>query len=93
VPLPAATALTLQGAPVGHLYFILRGEARVLVDETEVAQVREAGFIGEMTCLTGAPATATVLLTAETEAFRIPAPRFRAPKPVRWSCGSRSSGA
>lgn len=56
----AGEQLTLQGASVDHLYFLLDGAADVAIDGIDVARVSAGGFVGEMSFLTGQPASATV---------------------------------
>lgn len=56
----AGDELTLQGAAVDRLYFLLGGAADVAIDGVEVARVSPGGFVGEMSFLTGNPASATV---------------------------------
>lgn len=77
VTMPKSDKLTDQGEPVDFLYFLHRGQADVFVNWTRVAGIGPENFVGEMTCLTGAPATATVVLTENAEVFRIPAGRLR----------------
>ena len=77
VNLPRGAKLTDQGEPVDYLYFVHRGQADVFLNWVKVADVTDDHFVGEMTCLTGAPATATVVLTSASECFRIPATRLR----------------
>jgi hypothetical protein len=59
----AGDMLTLEGEPVGHLYFLSEGEARVVAQGREVGACRAGDLIGELTVLTGEPASATVTLT------------------------------
>ena len=58
--LPAGEQLTLQGAAVDRLYFLLDGAADVAIDGVDVARVAAGGFVGEMSFMTGQPASATV---------------------------------
>ncbi|MEM8689278.1 MAG: cyclic nucleotide-binding domain-containing protein [Pseudomonadota bacterium] len=57
--------LTVQGKPVDHLCYMASGKADVIVDGKLVAQCGAGAMIGEVTYLTGEPASATVR-TAET---------------------------
>ncbi len=59
------SVLTVQGKPVDHLCYMASGKAEVLVDGKLVAQCGTGAMIGEVTYLTGEPASATVR-TAET---------------------------
>ena len=54
------TVLTVQGKPVGHLCYLASGEADVLVDDKLVARCDAGAMIGEVTYLSGQPASATV---------------------------------
>lgn len=77
VTLPDGAILTRQNEPVDYLYFLHRGGANVVINNATVAQVSDANFVGEITCLTGAPATATVILAGQADCFRIEAPVLR----------------
>ena len=70
--------ITDQGREVDFLYFLSEGGAEVHIDNVKVADIGANSFIGEMTCLTGAPATASVVLSEDSVCFRIPADRLRA---------------
>ncbi|MFK7876591.1 MAG: Crp/Fnr family transcriptional regulator [Paracoccaceae bacterium] len=52
--------LATQGAPITHLHYVATGKADVINNDTRVAECRPGSFVGEMTVLTGGPATATV---------------------------------
>jgi CRP/FNR family cyclic AMP-dependent transcriptional regulator len=54
--------LTREGEPVGHLYYLAEGEARVLSGGVEVGVCRRGDLIGELTVLSGETASATVVL-------------------------------
>lgn len=57
------TFLTTEGKPVLNLVYLVDGEARVSHDDHNVAVCQPGSFIGEMTVMTGEPATGTVTLT------------------------------
>lgn len=59
----AGDVLTTEGEPVGHLYFLSEGEAAVISGDRQVATCRAGDLIGELTVLTGEPASATVTLS------------------------------
>ncbi len=59
----SGTALTVGGAEVTHLHFLLNGDADVSVAGNRVARLGPWSLIGEMACLTGMPASASVILT------------------------------
>lgn len=75
--LPAGTILTEQGQPVDALVYLATGKAEVQRDGHAVATMSTARFIGEMTCMTGEPATATVRLVTEARLLKLPASAFR----------------
>ena len=74
---PPGTILTNEGAPVPELVYISDGSAVVTVGEREVAQVQRDSFIGEITCLKGTAATATVTIHEASRCFFIPAEKLR----------------
>lgn len=57
--------LVEEGEMLRRLYLVLEGKARVVVKGEEVAQVKPGLFVGEMSFLTEAPATAEVIATGE----------------------------
>lgn len=59
----AGTVLTNEGEPVLNLIYLTEGEARVSHDNHNVAVCQPGSFVGEMTVMTGEPATGTVTLT------------------------------
>ncbi|WP_299688323.1 cyclic nucleotide-binding domain-containing protein [uncultured Tateyamaria sp.] len=61
--------LTEQGVPVMQLCYIHRGGADIEIGGQVIAQVGAGGFIGEMGCMTSAPASATVRVNAPTRIF------------------------
>lgn len=60
-----------QGEAIGALYYLSEGVAEVHVGETCVAKTQAGAFIGEMTCLSNDPASATVVLKGHCRLFRI----------------------
>ena len=61
--------LTVQDTPVMQLSYIHRGGVDIEVGGQVIAQVGPGGFIGEMGCMTSAPASATVRINAPTRIF------------------------
>jgi len=57
----AGVALTSQGETTPRVYFIQSGTAAVIQDGEEVARLRANQFVGEISFVTGEPASATVL--------------------------------
>ena len=70
--------LARQGVPVEDLIFIGTGSASVHKNGTTVAKITAGSFVGEITCLTGGPATATVVVEERMHCFMIPARALRA---------------
>lgn len=70
--------LTREGEPVGHLYYLASGKVRVTSGGTAVGEAQAGGFIGEVTVLTGAPATGTVTVDTPSRLWCAPAPALRA---------------
>lgn len=74
-PFTAGEVMTRQGAEAHWLYMIVDGTAsvRVTVDgrEREVATLRGGEFFGEMSLLTGAPRSATVVATTNVDCYRL----------------------
>jgi small-conductance mechanosensitive channel/CRP-like cAMP-binding protein len=84
VPAPFARneTLTKQGAEAHWLYMITAGEVsvRVTVDgglEREVARLRDGSFFGEMSLMTGAPRSATVVALTDVECYKLDSHAFR----------------
>ena len=71
------TVLTQQGIAVPDLVYIASGHGEVVRDGMYVADVLPGSLVGEVTCLSGAPATATAVITQPTRCFRISAPVLR----------------
>jgi CRP-like cAMP-binding protein len=71
------TVLTVEGEAVESLIYLARGDASVLFGSRVVGHCGAGSFIGEVTCLSGDPATATVRLMSPARYFAIGAPRLR----------------
>lgn len=69
--------LTNQNEAVRNLIYLKHGGADVIVEERVVGQCSAGSFVGEITALTGAPATATTVLNARSEFFSISAEKLR----------------
>lgn len=69
--------LTREGEPVGHLYYLAEGEARVLSLGSQVGFCRPGDLIGELTVLSGETATATVILNSPARFWCAPADDLR----------------
>jgi hypothetical protein len=77
VDLPSGTSLAVEGQPVGQLSYLASGSAQVQVQGRVVAYCRPGDFVGEMTALTGLPATATVLADGPISTWQIDAAGLR----------------
>lgn len=71
IELPRGTPLTTEGLPVGHFYVIADGLAEVDVQGHVVSILQNGAFVGEMSLLTNAPASATVTTLAVCRVFRL----------------------
>jgi len=69
--------LTREGEPVGHLYYLAEGEARVLMLDRQVGLCRAGDLIGELTVLSGESASATVILNSAARFWCAPADDLR----------------
>jgi len=69
--------LTREDEPVGHLYYLAAGEARVLSQGRHVGTCRAGDLIGEVTVLSGEQASATVILTGPARFWCAPASALR----------------
>ncbi|MEQ8319991.1 MAG: cyclic nucleotide-binding domain-containing protein [Rhodospirillales bacterium] len=67
----AGTFLTHEGDPVDHLIYILSGRAQIISNDKPIAVCESHSFIGELTAITGEPATASVRLAEDTRYFCI----------------------
>ena len=74
----AGTILTSEGRIVRDLIYIADGKARVTLNDIQIATIHERSLLGEVTCLEGDPATATVTLTHPSRIMRINAEKLRA---------------
>lgn len=75
--LEAGARLAVEGQPVDHLSYIAEGSVEVLVEGRRVASCGPGDFIGEMTALTGLPATATAVAAGPVTIWRIEATALR----------------
>lgn len=70
--------LTQEGMPISNLVWIHSGHVGVHVGGRRVAELGEGAVLGEATCLTGAPATATVTVEGAARYFAVPVAKLRA---------------
>jgi small-conductance mechanosensitive channel/CRP-like cAMP-binding protein len=80
-PFSRGEAITRQGSEGHYLYMLVAGEAAVRVsrdgDEREVARLKPGNFFGEMSLLTGAQRSATVIALTDVECFRLDKESFQ----------------
>ena len=69
----AGDELTREGEPVQHLYFLADGEARVMSLGRQVGTCRAGDLVGELSVLSGEPASATVILNGPARFWCAPA--------------------
>jgi hypothetical protein len=69
----AGDVLTREEEPVGHLFYLASGEARVTSHGLQVGMCRAGDLIGEITVLSGERASATVTLTGPARFWCAPA--------------------
>jgi Cyclic nucleotide-binding domain len=69
--------LTREGEPVDHLYYLHKGEARVVCTGHQVGTCRPGDLIGELTVLSGETASATVVLSGPARFWCAPADDLR----------------
>lgn len=67
----AGACLTREGAPVDHLVYLLSGRAEIVSSGKAIATCEAHSFIGELTAISGDPATATVILKTDARYFSI----------------------
>ena len=69
--------LTREGEPVPHLYYLAQGSATVHSAGRPVGQCGAESFVGEVTVLSGDPATGTVEVESPARLWCVPAARLR----------------
>ena len=74
----AGERVVRQGESGSSMFVVVRGEVAVVLEGgQEVARIAPGGFFGEMSLLTGAPRTATVRTTIDSELVEITSEAFR----------------
>lgn len=73
----AGAFLTLEGEEVGRLIYLHSGSADIQLQGTNIARCQAGNFIGEMTCMSGGPATASAVLREDAVYFVIEATALR----------------
>jgi CRP-like cAMP-binding protein len=72
----ANTVLLKEKDTSKEMYFILEGEVKVTVGNTEIATIGPGQFFGEMSMVDGLPRSATVATTTECRLIEIDAKNF-----------------
>ena len=73
----AGERIITQGMPVPDLYLIYNGTVDVLVDNKQIAELKDGEFVGEMSFLTEKSATATCIVKHDTECLVWKQPEFK----------------
>ena len=80
-PFAKNETITKQGAEAHWLYIMTSGEASVHVavdgGDREVARLKAGSFFGEMSLMTGAPRSATVLAVTDVECYKLDKQAFQ----------------
>ncbi|MFC1680807.1 Crp/Fnr family transcriptional regulator [Pseudomonadota bacterium] len=77
VDMVPGTLLTEEGSPVSNLFYLVTGSADVISHGSKIATLQERSLVGEMTALSGEPATGTVLLNEPSRCLMIPSDGLR----------------
>lgn len=75
--LPAGTVLTREGEISGELFYIASGAVTVYSEDTCLFRYERDVFIGEISCLSGQPSTATTIVAEAAYALCISSARIR----------------
>jgi small-conductance mechanosensitive channel/CRP-like cAMP-binding protein len=72
-------AIVRQGEPGESMFVVSSGQVAVVIepDRREVAKIERGGYFGEMSLLTGAPRSATVIARGEVVVLELDAELFR----------------
>ncbi|MCX5514146.1 hypothetical protein C3941_21140 [Kaistia algarum] len=76
--LEPGAVLTIQGEPVEAFYLLTEGQAVVDVSGKRVGQLRAGEFVGEISFLANAPATATVRAATELSVIALDSAKLKA---------------
>lgn len=74
---PPGTVITREGEPVENLCWVHAGRISVEIGGRQVAELGAAQVIGEATCLSEDPATATTVTAEPSSLFLIPSSRLK----------------
>jgi len=73
---PAGSTLFTSGDPGVYLFVLLKGEAKILVDNVLVETAKSGSIIGEMALIDAQPRSATVVCVSDCIFAQIDRPRF-----------------
>ena len=76
-PFVSGEKIIRHGTPVTDLILIYNGTVDVVVDNKWVAELKDGQFVGEMSFLTGKPATATCIVKHDCECLVWKQPEFK----------------
>ena len=80
-PFTAGEVVTRQGAEAHWLYLLILGSVKIVVTkdgaEEQVSELRAPDFFGEMSLMTGAPRSATVIALEDTHCYRLDKSGFK----------------
>ncbi|QGX99754.1 cyclic nucleotide-binding domain-containing protein [Roseovarius faecimaris] len=68
---PVGEEITTQGKEVGFLYYLAEGSVQVIAGGTVIREMHAPNFIGELTCFSGGPASATLRAVSPLRMFAI----------------------
>ncbi|MDA5094823.1 cyclic nucleotide-binding domain-containing protein [Aliiroseovarius sp. KMU-50] len=68
---PAGEAITTQGQEIGFLYYLADGKVQVSAGGSQIREMAAPNFIGELTCFSGGPASATLQAISPIRLFAI----------------------
>lgn len=71
------TVVATEGEVIGQLHYLAEGSALATLHGRVIGEVEAKRFIGELTCLSGDPASATVIIDQPARVFSIDTPTLR----------------
>jgi len=91
--LEKGTMIMKETKPIEHLYYLESGQAIASLKGKKIALISPQNYIGEITCFTGDPASATVKLSENSNVFRIPVSNLRKIAPTNSSLRQMIEGS
>ncbi|MDI3337209.1 cyclic nucleotide-binding domain-containing protein [Defluviimonas aestuarii] len=74
----AGHVLATEGKVIGKLYYLATGTANASINGHSIGNCANGEFVGEVTCFTGAPASATLTTVSPARIFEADAEKLRA---------------